>query len=77
MPTNNETIIETVDATANEVAKAPTDKTGFIFVGLGLLIGIGATVGAVEGRKFIKKKVKDHKDKKAAKKEAKTEESAE
>ena len=73
MPTNNETIIETVDATVNEVAKAPTDKTGIIFMGLGLAIGIGATVGAVEGRKFIKKKVKAHKEKKAAKKAEKTE----
>ena len=77
MPTNNETIIETVDVTANEVANAASKDHGFIFMGLGFVAGIGLTVGAVKGRKLIKKAVDKKKAKKAAKKAEATAEKAE
>ncbi len=57
MPEKNEVMIETVDATVNEVAKNSSDKTGIIFVGAGVAIGIGLTLGVVKGAKVIKKKI--------------------
>ena len=68
---NNEVMIETVPATEEvvmEVGKAASDKTGIIFVGVGVALGVGLTVGVVKGGKALKNKIQA---KKAAKSEKK------
>ncbi len=67
MPTNNETIMNTVDTTVNEVAKTAADNSGLIFMGLGFVGGIGLTFGVIKGAKVIKKKVSAKKAAKAKK----------
>ena len=57
MPTNNETIMETVNTTAQEVVKTAKDNTGVIFMGAGFLGGIALTFGVIKGAKVIKKKI--------------------
>lgn len=70
MPEKNEVMIETVDATVNEVAKNSSDKTGIIFVGAGVALGIGLTLGVVKGGKAIKNKIQSRKASKNSKKVA-------
>lgn len=65
MPTNNEEmIIETANTTAEAVATKATGSKDRLIVGVGVLLGIAATIGTIKVIDFAKTK---HQEKKEAK----------
>ena len=65
MPTNNEEmIIETANTTAEAVATKATGSKDMLIVGVGVLLGIAATIGTIKVIDFAQTK---HQEKKEAK----------
>ena len=69
MATNNkeEMIIETVDTTAETVAAKATGSKDMLVVGVGVLLGIAATIGTIKVVDFAKTKRQEKKEAKADK----------